>query len=425
MREALHVIDNELVKLPYSATDDEVNNFKKLAKKEIYQCPYCQARLIVKHGEERGLYFSHQHSEACEESRMVDKAEKKYTKQIERESKLHKVLIDIILDELEIKSKVNKEMFVNVGYKAKTDWKEYPDIYVKIPKKELAVSIITNVSPSDDSKLAQQIKKRHEYFLDKGVEPIWFIEKKEQAIEKDKSSIILWDAELSIALKTREDNIWDKLISNEVADEKFFDYFNYPSSFIERVDVRSLYYIYNNDEKVVIKVQRFLKDRVLKPLRAFLVNEGYELPFAEALAVEDGFKLSNPEIESEQRKAFQEKIKQKKESFAEQLRYQEEMRKLRLEQEEEERKRKAEEQDLILKELLEQRKGDKINTELNYNELKRLLKERIGLTQKEQMELWTRHMPKIGINNSRVVWELVIENNCTSFNELRPILENK
>ena len=61
---------------------------------------------------------------------------------------------------------------------------------------------------------------------------------------------------------------------------------------------------------------------------------------------------------------------------------------------------------------------------LSYGELKTLLRERIHLTQKEQMELWTRFMPQLGLGNSSRVWELVVENNCQSFNELRIILQN-
>jgi hypothetical protein len=47
------------------------------------------------------------------------------------------------------------------------------------------------VKPTVDSKLANQISKRHRYFLDQGMEPIWFIEKKEQSIEKDKNATVL------------------------------------------------------------------------------------------------------------------------------------------------------------------------------------------------------------------------------------------
>ncbi|WP_251033700.1 hypothetical protein [Bacillus sp. ISL-75] len=47
LREALHFIDNELISLPYSATNEEVSNLKKLAEKDLFQCPYCKAKLLI------------------------------------------------------------------------------------------------------------------------------------------------------------------------------------------------------------------------------------------------------------------------------------------------------------------------------------------------------------------------------------------
>jgi Competence protein CoiA-like family len=311
MREALHVIDREIITLPEHASEEDVTNYRKLAKKEIYECPYCEALLMVKHGQKRGLHFSHLHSEACEESRLIDKAEKKYIKQTERETKLHGVLVDIILDELTTKAKLHDDMHVNLGYKEKPEWKEYPDIYVKLPDKELAVCVVTNVIPTEDTKLAMHIKKRNIYLNEQGLETVWFIEKKEQAIEKDKNSIILWDAELSIASKTEEDNKWTNLISQELNDKHFFKYFNYPTFFTGEIDIKSIFYIYNKPERIVVKVQHFLKDRVEKPLRAFLLGEGYELAFSDALAIDNGFRLTNTEIEEEQRKAFLDTLKKK------------------------------------------------------------------------------------------------------------------
>ncbi|WP_061809641.1 competence protein CoiA family protein [Rossellomorea vietnamensis] len=426
MREALHVIDNEIFKLPYSASNEAVANFKKLAKKELYKCPYCDAVLIVKYGELRGLYFSHQHSEACEESKRVEKAEKRYAKQIERETQLHKVLLDIIYDELSIKSKINPEVYVNRGYKEKTEWKEYPDIYVKLGDKEHALCVITNVNPSGDGNLAQHIMKRHNYFLNEGLEPIWFIEKKEQAIERDKNSIILWEAELTIASKTKEDKNWDNLFTSEIEDEMFFDYFNYPRHDTDsEINTKCLLYILNKEDKIVIHVQRFLKDRIVKPLRAFMINDGYEIPFGQALIVDNGFRLSNPEIEEENRNRFLDSLKQKREQHLERQKLEDEMKKLKLAQEEEMRKVELQEQELRLKKLIDQRKAESINRAMSYEELKQLLREKIGLTQKEQMELWTNYLPRIGLKNSQLVWEIVLENNCRSFTDLKAALGKK
>ncbi len=429
LREALHVIDNEIVSLPYTASNEEISNYKKLANKELYQCPFCKAILIVKSGEERGLYFSHQHSEACDESRQTDKAEKRYRKQTERESKIHKTMVDIVYDELTIQSKIKANIDVNYGYRAKTELKEYPDIWVKIGTKEYALSIVTSISPKEDSKFAKMIIKRHEYFQEQGLEPIWFIEKKEHSIEKEKNSIVLWDAELTISLKTNEDMLWDSFLGDIIQDRSFFRYFNYPVDMDDLpIDVRSMYYIYSNEDGIVVRVQRFLKDRIMKPYRAFLINEGYEIPFADALVLQDGFRLSPPDVEEAQRKGFLLRSQKLMRKHQEQLRIKEEERKQALKKEQEnseilkvQRQKAIEEQRLFLQDLVEHNKMVK-HKKISYNDLKVLLKKKINLTQKEQMELWTKIMPKIGYN-STYIWNLVVENNCRAFAELRDILQ--
>ena len=330
MREALHVIDNELIKLPNFATNEEVSNLKKLAEKDLFQCPYCKAKLIVKYGDEKGLYFSHQHSEACEESRKIDQAEKRYSRQIERETKTHNIIQTILYDELSNQARTNPMIQVDYGYKAKSDLKEYPDIWVKKGDTEFALSVVTNVQSAVDSKLANQISNRHQYFIEQGMEPIWFVEKKEQSIEEEKHSIVLWDAELSISAKTNEDKEWDSLLSEIVKDKMFFHYFHYPVSMDNLViDVRSMYYIYSNKDRIVVKVQRFLKDRVVKPYRAFLLNDGYELSFADALVIKNEFLLSNPKMELQYRNEFIQKFQRLKLEFQEQQRVQNEQEAVR------------------------------------------------------------------------------------------------
>jgi hypothetical protein len=431
LREARHVIDNELINLPYSATNEEVSNLKKLAEKDLFQCPYCKAKLIIKYGDERGLYFSHQHSEACEVSKKIDRAEKRYRRQSERETKVHNVMLAILYDELANQAKTNSIIKIDYGYKAKPNLKEYPDIWVKIGEKEYGLSIVTNVKSSLDSKLANQITKRHQYFLEQGLEPIWFIEKEEQSIEKSKNALVLWDAELSISAKTKEDKKWDSMLAEMVKDKKFFNYFNYPVSMGNpTVDVRSMFYIYPKEDRIVVKVMRFLKDRVIKPYRAFLLNEGYEIPFADALVVNNEFLLSQPQIDEEYRKEFVKKFQQLQFQFQEQQRIQKEQRQLEEYQKkklmEEMVEQRLERKQQLLRQMLEQKPqpSNQPKKNLTYSELKTLLRERIHLTQKEQMELWTRFMPQLGLGNSSLVWELVVEHNCQSFNELRTILQN-
>lgn len=422
MREALHVIDKELFRLPFFASQEKVINFKKLAEKDLFQCPYCQARLIVKNGEERGLYFSHKHSEACEISKKIDHAERKYVKQIERETKIHNVILSVLYDELSNQAERNTQISVQLGYKAKPELKEYPDIWVKVGAKEFAFSVVTNVSPGSDTKLANQIIRRQSYFSEQGMVPIWFIEKKEQSIELEKNAIVLWDAELSISAKTPEDSKWDSVLAKIINDNSFFNYYNYPYSRDNlEIDVRSMYYIYTKEERIVVKVQRFLKDRIEKPYRAFLLNDGYEIPFADALVIKNEFLLSNPEIEKKYRINFMNRYKKLQDDFLEQQRIENE----KIQNEEEQRKLEEEERKKLLQQIFQQRQQQiKINKNLSYADLKSLLRERIHLKQQEQMELWTHFMPQIGFNNSSIVWDLVEEHNCTSFNELRIVLRN-
>lgn len=329
MKEALHVIDNEITSLPDSATREEVDNLKKLAEKGLFQCPYCKAKLIVKYGEERGQYFSHQHSEACEVSKKIDQSEKRYRKQIERETKNYHAMLAILHDELAGQSKMNSMIQLDYGYKAKPELKEYPDIWLKIGEKEYGLSIVTNVKSSMDSKLANQITKRQQNFLEHGMEPIWFIEKEEQSIEMSKNALVLWDVEFSISSKTEEDKKWDAMLTELVKDQHFFSYFQYPISMDPlTVDVRSMYYIYSTGDRTVVKVMRFLKDRVVKPYRAFLLNEGYEIPFADALVVKKEILLSQPKVEEENRNEFIKKFQLLQIQFQEQQRIQEEQKRL-------------------------------------------------------------------------------------------------
>jgi hypothetical protein len=348
VREALHVIDRHLVYLPIAASNEVITNIKKLAKKGLYQCPYCKANLIVKSGDERGLHFSHLHSEACVESKKIDQAERKYRKQTERETKKQKVLVDFIYDELSKQSKLKEDMYVEYGYKAKTKLKEYPDIIVKNGEKEFAITIVTNVNPLEDGYLAKQVIKRHDYFIQHKMEPIWFIEKKEQSIEQEKQSLILWEAELTISSKTVEDRKWDYFLNNIIKDKEFFTSYNYPLTMNKlEIDVKGMYYLYTNDDRTVVKVQRFLKDRTEKPYRAFLINHGYEMAFADALLLKNDFLLSDPNKEEEARKNFKERYNQLLHSYNEKLRLQDEERKQKINEYREQLKR-------TLNELIEQ-----------------------------------------------------------------------
>lgn len=238
------------------------------------------------------------------EAKTAEKAEKRYQKQTARETKSHRLMLTILYDELKKQSQANiwSDMQVEFGHEAKMQLQYYPDIWVKIGQKEIALSVVTDVNPQGDEKLAKTIEQRHKYFEKHGMKPLWFVEMKEHAIEKDKRAIVLWDAESVISLKTDEDKNWDAFLQPIVKDRSFFHVFNYaPSMDKIHVDVKSMYYIYSTDENVVIKVQRFVSDRKQKPFRAFLLNEGYEIPFGSALY---RFQLSKAETEEQLRRHF-------------------------------------------------------------------------------------------------------------------------
>lgn len=421
MREAIHISEKQLYHLSRSVTENEISNLKKLAEKGLFQCPYCESKLKVRSGEKREVHFSHHHSESCEESKVVEKAEKKYTKQIKRETPKHQTMVMIVHDELQTQSRTRNGMYVDFGYRAKSHLSEFPDVWVKLGDEEFAISILTNVSPQQDQVLSDKIIKRHMNFVEQGMHPIWFIENKELAIEKEKNAIVLWDAEAVLALKTEEDRIWDYMLAKTIKDLSFFDLYNYVPTMKEiAIDVRSLYYIYSNDDRIVVKVQRFLNDRLKKPFRSFLINEGYEMSFAEALSLQNNFILCNTDIEEENRKKFINR-------FESLCKIQEEL-KLVKQKEEKERREEAKQESEIGREQFNEEKRhvfleQKSRNSLDYNELKKLLKDKIGLTQSEQMELWTRYMPKIGIKNSQKVWDIVESRKLESFGELRAILK--
>lgn len=420
MREAYHVIDKVIEKLPITVSQSEAESYKQLAKKGIYLCPYCQAELMVKYGELKEIHFSHKYSEACMESTVADKSEKKYRKQVERETPKHKTLVDIFIDELKVTSKINPNVSVDYGYRAKMNLTQYPDIWLKINDAEIAISIVTNVNPNADHKLAKEITKRHTYFLQQGMHPVWFIENKEFATEKEKNAIVLWEAEGSIALYTSEDRKWETALKSITNDLTFFLLFHYiPSMPKLNIEVRSLYYVRLNEDGITVKIQRFLKDRTEKPFRAFMLGDGYEISFAKALAVKEGrLHLSDPQMEEHYRNQFTERYQKLKKQKEEEERLIQEL-------EEKRRKEQEEQLELLRQQKIEDRKKqmEANKNAMSYNDLKVLLKKKINLTQSEQNELWSKYMlPIIGAKNSQMVWDLVEQNDVRSFEELKRLL---
>jgi hypothetical protein len=60
----------------------------------------------------------------------------------------------------------------------------------------------------------------------------------------------------------------------------------------------------STETNITFTVQRFLKDQLSHPYRAFALNEAYEIKMATALLAKDTLQLSDPLIEDQQRESF-------------------------------------------------------------------------------------------------------------------------
>ncbi|WP_214837760.1 competence protein CoiA family protein [Exiguobacterium sp. s36] len=296
----------------------EIRELKKSSDKGAFSCPYCNETLILKSGNNRIQHFSHRHSESCE----LSIESERYHKQVERESKQHSVIKNFIYDELKMQQKLKKELEVEYGYLAKgaEKWSFYPDIIVKNIDKEIAITVLTNVTQNRDEKLTNQIIKRNTYFKEKRLIPIWFIENTEQSLDLNRHVIHLWEAELSLAMETPEDLMWEKLLNEMTVDQSLFELFDYhhqntPGSY----KVRSLYYIQSKEDSIQVSVQRFIEDEKTSPFRAFILNKGYEISLSTALLTTQTLQLSDPKIEIQLRDSFLQELQQKeKEHIAKQ-----------------------------------------------------------------------------------------------------------
>lgn len=216
---------------------------------------------------------------------------------------------EIIYNELKGQELIRPDLKVEYGYKekAKEKWKHYPDIYLNKNGREFAVSVITNVQEIGDDKVVKTINKRNKYFADKGLECIWFVEDRELADDFEHRVLHLWEAEYSLAIKTEEDNKWDKLL-RELSEE--FSGYNIPHLFGYRAhgpmkyDVRSLYYVHSFGDEITFSVYRLILDQMRSPFRAFALTSGYQMNITQALIVRDEILLSDKDREDRYRSEF-------------------------------------------------------------------------------------------------------------------------
>lgn len=332
MNFAIHKLDKTEEFIDHLLKIHTSKELKKLASKNIYVCPYCQESLRVNSGEERS-YFTHPKNKACIESQQVEKSYGQYKKQIKRESLRHSILVSIVKDELVTVSIGRENIEIVEGYRVERFEKHFPDLYVCIGSWEWALTVLTDLTESENIAYARNFRERHKYFIEKGLEPLWLIDKANFATEKNKRSLVMWEIEWLSSVESKEDVHWKESIKQYTNRDELFKLLGYPTSnFDKELQVRSIYYISNIDEKNVIRVFRYIDDLVDGPYRGFLIGETSIVPLREALQIEnESFLLINPESERKMRQNFREEF----------IKFQEEMKARinRIEEEEARRKK--------------------------------------------------------------------------------------
>lgn len=287
-----------------------IDELKKLAVKNTYVCPYCQETLRVRGGNERECHFYHLHNKSCDMSTQVEKSYSQYKKQIKRESIRHSVLVSIVKDELETAAIGRENIEIVEGYRVGRFEKHFPDLYVFIGSREWAITILTDLTESESNAYAKNFRERHNYFLEKGLEPLWLFDKANFATEKNKRSLVMWEIEWLSSVESKEDVQWKESINQYTDRYELFKVLGYPTTdFDKELQVRSIYYISKIEEKNVIRIFRYIDDLVNAPYRGFLIGETSTIPFSQALQIEnESFRLSDPENEMRMRKDFNEEF---------------------------------------------------------------------------------------------------------------------
>ncbi|SOB90356.1 hypothetical protein SAMN05880501_101147 [Ureibacillus xyleni] len=371
-------------------TLSELKSYMKIAEKGGFSCPYCGKSLRIKIGS-RKPHFYHLHGETCQLSKAADT----YERQIQRETKIHTISKEIIFNELQLQSKLVPGLNVQWGFEAKghENWRYYPDLLVTLGNREIGISIISNITNTKDSEMANKIKKRQNYFAYQGITDIWFYENNERSIDERTHSLYLWEAEAITALPTSQDKKWEHLfqqLSSTYKVTKLYDYKLCRDMFpeLKNKPVKSLYYIQQTDEGVMCSVQRFVVDKTTSPYQSFALPTNYSASLASFFTIKDNkLQLCDPTQEEVARNNFIEDVRtlavkqQRKQNLEKQLQ-QEALEKIL--------KRKAKEEMEKL-ELQQKITASRVN-KYTYDDLKKDLKSSLNMKQSEQQKLWTKYI---------------------------------
>lgn len=353
MNYAIHSLDRNEEFISQLLEKQTIEELKKVAEKNTYECPYCQETLHVRGGTVYECHFYHLHNEACDPAKQVRKSYRQYQKQIKRESTKHSVLVSIVKDELRTAASGKENIEIVEGYRVAKFKKHFPDLYVCIGSREWAITILTELNESENNTYAKNFRERHHYFQENGLEPLWLFDKANFATEKIKRSLVMWEIEYLSSRESKEDFEWKESISQYAERYDLFRQLGYPMVDVgKELLVKSIYYIAQVEEKNAIRVYRYIEDSDAGPYRGFLVGETSTVPFSQALQIEwESFRLSDPENERKLRTELKEEFLKSQEEAKERVKRIEEeeatrkqlLAKEREIREETERKKKQEE----------------------------------------------------------------------------------
>lgn len=314
MNFALNKADNQKEYIEILLQSNSIEQLKKLGEKKLYLCPYCKVPMTVKGGKERDSHFSHPRNLSCAESTRVEGNYSKYKKQIKNDSPRRQLLVSMIRDELEVSAKIHDTIQVLDGYRLQGLDKYFPDVYVKTGSKEWAITVLANMTEKESAEHSKVFKKKSDYFKEKNLIPLWFIDKSNLATENQKNSIVFFHVESLASQISKEDRVWRRDIESYTDKKELFKVMNYPSRVASQRDVmevKSLFYISQIDERNFIRVHRYVSDLADETLayRGLLIGETSRLSFSEALQIEgESFLLKNSSHEEENREQFKQRF---------------------------------------------------------------------------------------------------------------------
>lgn len=188
-------------------------------------------------------------------------------KKIQRESFRHPLLVSMIKDESDTAAAGRDLVEITEGYRVPRFTKHFPDLYVQIGSKEWAIAVLTDMTENESMEHSRNFKARYQYFKENGLISLWLIDKANFAAETVKSSILTWEIEWLSPHARKVDYAWKNDITIYTDREELFYVMGHTTSALSlnrKVDMKSIYYISQIEDKNYIRVFRFIDD-VIKP----------------------------------------------------------------------------------------------------------------------------------------------------------------